>query len=473
PACWPAHPAPARPPGGARVRACGHRGLRLRQVSAGRHEAVRDHRPQSLLAAEERGARAGAALPALLHEARAHLGQRELPRGGRQGGAGGRGGKVPGSGRHPERRRRGRAMRLRRRARRRHRLLVPPGVLPGLLQRQHRQQDLRDGARRGHSLRRLCLLSGSGGLHRQPRHLGQRSVGPDIRERRLLRDRPDQSLLSGRAERRRARPRPLVRARAVHQDEHPRQGRWHHPRVGGRPPRIPEDEHDLPAARPPQPPREAGVAERVQGRSLRGLPGRVALARPARARAQRSHRAAPGRALAMKRSRLAVALRLLTALAVVGLPGLSAGIAPAAASALGDLAASMAPGTWAELETKGLTPDLLQVPRPTMVYNVLEYQNSGVWDPTSRQVLFIGGPHDGLGKFITYDEATNTWRQEPDPQPQEMLSTHGYDHNTINPRTGDFFFRPYDRPDIWRYNIPTRTWSRQTRIPNVEYNCCG
>ncbi len=175
----------------------------------------------------------------------------------------------------------------------------------------------------------------------------------------------------------------------------------------------------------------------------------------------------------MKRSRLAVALRLLTALAVVGLPGLAAGIAPAAASALGDLAASMAPGTWAELETKGLTPDLLQVPRPTMVYNVLEYQNSGVWDPTSRQVLFIGGPHDGLGKFITYDEATNTWRQEPDPQPQEMLSTHGYDHNTINPRTGDFFFRPYDRPDIWRYNIPTRTWSRQTRIPNVEYNCCG
>ncbi len=175
----------------------------------------------------------------------------------------------------------------------------------------------------------------------------------------------------------------------------------------------------------------------------------------------------------MKRSRLAVALRLLTALAVVGLPGLATGIAPAAASALGDLAASMAPGTWAELETKGLTPDLLQVPRPTMVYNVLEYQNSGVWDPTSRQVLFIGGPHDGLGKFITYDEATNTWRQEPDPQPQEMLSTHGYDHNTINPRTGDFFFRPYDRPDIWRYNIPTRTWSRQTRIPNVEYNCCG
>jgi hypothetical protein len=145
----------------------------------------------------------------------------------------------------------------------------------------------------------------------------------------------------------------------------------------------------------------------------------------------------------------------------------------AAASALGDLAASMAPGTWAELKTNGLTPALLQVPRPVMIYNVLEYQNSGVWDPTSHQVLFVGGPHDGLGKFITYDEQTNTWRQEPDPKPEDMLATHGYDHNTINPNTGELYFRPYDSSNIWKYHIPTKTWSRLTRIPNEEYNCCG
>ena len=171
--------------------------------------------------------------------------------------------------------------------------------------------------------------------------------------------------------------------------------------------------------------------------------------------------------------RIVTARRLGGVLALAVLGVLPPAASSVAASALGDLATSMAPGTWAQLETNGLTPALLQVSRPTMIYNVLEYQNSGVWDPTSRQVLFVGGPHDGLGKFITYDEATNTWRQEPDPKPEEMLSTHGYDHNTINPKTGDFYFRPYDSPDIWRYHIPTKTWSRQTRIPNVEYNCCG
>ena len=80
------------------------------------------------------------------------------------------------------------------------------------------------------------------------------------------------------------------------------------------------------------------------------------------------------------------------------------GATPATAadpSALASLAQSMAPGTWAELKTSGLTPALLQVPTHVMVYNILEYQNSGVWDPTSHQVLFVGGPHENLGRFIT------------------------------------------------------------------------
>jgi hypothetical protein len=152
---------------------------------------------------------------------------------------------------------------------------------------------------------------------------------------------------------------------------------------------------------------------------------------------------------------------------------LLAGVAAARASALGDLAASMAPGTWAELETKGLTPELLEVPHSVMTYNVLEYQNSGVWDPVSRQVLFVGGPHGGQGKFITYDEASNTWRQEPDPTPVSMLSTHGYDHNTLNTATGELYFRPYASANIYKYKIATKTWGHLTRIPNTEYNCCG
>ena len=54
-----------------------------------------------------------------------------------------------------------------------------------------------------------------------------------------------------------------------------------------------------------------------------------------------------------------------------------------------------------------------------------------------------------------------------------MLSTHGYDHNTLNTATGELYFRPYASADIYRYKIATKTWSHLTRIPNMEYNCCG
>ncbi len=152
---------------------------------------------------------------------------------------------------------------------------------------------------------------------------------------------------------------------------------------------------------------------------------------------------------------------------------LTHGVLAADGSALATLAASIAPGTWAELKTSGFTRALLEVPHRVQVYNILEYQNSGVWDPTSRQVLFVGGPHENQGRFITYDEATNTWRQEPDPSPSYLLYNHTYDHNTINESTGELYFRPFNRPEIWAYKIAAKTWRKLTTIPQGLYNCCG
>ena len=158
---------------------------------------------------------------------------------------------------------------------------------------------------------------------------------------------------------------------------------------------------------------------------------------------------------------------------VIGCLVCSPRLAAADPSALASLAGSMAPGTWAELKTSGLTPALLQVPTHVMVYNILEYQNSGVWDPTSHQVLFVGGPHENQGRFITYDEATNAWRQEPDPTPSYLLYNHTYDHNTINPTTGELYFRPFNRPEIWAYKIAQKAWRKLTTIPQGDFNCCG
>jgi hypothetical protein len=54
-----------------------------------------------------------------------------------------------------------------------------------------------------------------------------------------------------------------------------------------------------------------------------------------------------------------------------------------------------------------------------------------------------------------------------------MLSTHGYDHNTLNTATGELYFRPYLSADVFKYHIATKAWSHLTRIPNTQYNCCG
>jgi hypothetical protein len=171
-----------------------------------------------------------------------------------------------------------------------------------------------------------------------------------------------------------------------------------------------------------------------------------------------------------RRRRQAAALGLVAFGLVALLARFSAAEEPSALAALAD---SMKPGTWAELKTNGLTPALLQVPTSVQVYNILEYQNSGTWDPGSRQVLFLAGPHENAGKFVVYDEATNTWRQEPSPTPAYVNWSHTYDHNTINQTRGELYFRPAVKAEIWRYKIATKKWSQLTAIPQREWNCCG
>jgi chitodextrinase len=153
----------------------------------------------------------------------------------------------------------------------------------------------------------------------------------------------------------------------------------------------------------------------------------------------------------------------------------SAPSAPASAttsdtSPLAALAASMAPGTWAELGAQNLTSALLEVPSAVQTYNVLEFQDGGVWDPVTRQAMFIGGPHAGSGKFLVYSEDSNSWREEAPPP--FSLEIHGYDHNAINPARREFYHRPYGTQRVWRYHIDNKTWSQLPSI-NGNYNCCG
>ncbi len=79
-------------------------------------------------------------------------------------------------------------------------------------------------------------------------------------------------------------------------------------------------------------------------------------------------------------------------------------------SSLSSLAASMAPGTWAELSTNGYTRSLLSTGSVDLVIN---YANKGVWDAVKKEVRFAGKGHQESRKFIIYQESNNTWKTGP------------------------------------------------------------
>lgn len=135
----------------------------------------------------------------------------------------------------------------------------------------------------------------------------------------------------------------------------------------------------------------------------------------------------------------------------------------AMATALGDLAAQMQPGTWAELKTNNFD-GVLNFPGGNPAANILEYADSAAWDPISQQFLFIGGSHYESTKFVTYSALTNSWTVMPQPPWCGCgIQWHSYDYNAINPVKGEFYVA------FQKYNIASKTWSAVPSIPGVTF----
>jgi hypothetical protein len=93
--------------------------------------------------------------------------------------------------------------------------------------------------------------------------------------------------------------------------------------------------------------------------------------------------------------------------------------------------------------------------------------NKGTWDPTTRQVLFIGQAHYALQKFVGYTESSNAWVVKPQPYwdcsasaPSGGCIGHGNDHNAIDVAHRHFYYRMYGSDKIFRYNIDTGVWEQ-------------
>jgi hypothetical protein len=143
-------------------------------------------------------------------------------------------------------------------------------------------------------------------------------------------------------------------------------------------------------------------------------------------------------------------------------------------TAMGTLASQMQPGTWAELQTNGLSKEFLR----TGQGNILQFSESGVWDPISKHIFFTGKGQSSYTptKFIMYSDATNTWSAGPlPPACAEGFCKwgHAYDHNAIDPTKGDYYYRAAFLNRIARYNFTDNRWVELPQFSEDDIGCCA
>lgn len=157
-------------------------------------------------------------------------------------------------------------------------------------------------------------------------------------------------------------------------------------------------------------------------------------------------------------------------------------IAPAANTTAGSLAASMQPGTWAELTTSNISATLAKTGGSSNV--ILAYADTAVWDPASQRFFFVGGDHgpsSSCPRFVSFTESTNTWQilQEVGSwstswSPCGTTPMHGYNHTAIDTSRGKLYHRPFGDAVVRKYDIASKTWSDLPAVPNsvMGYSQC-
>ncbi len=165
-------------------------------------------------------------------------------------------------------------------------------------------------------------------------------------------------------------------------------------------------------------------------------------------------------------------LRSATLSLLAGLVGWGPGVY---ATQLGDTAGQMDVGEWRLLnqpsDGSGLTVALLQTcVSGSCSDNVLNYSHGGLWNPVSRELYVLGQGHLSEFKFLAYRESANTWAEEPKPywdcSFKQPCWGHGYDHSTVDPSTGDVYWRGYNSTAVYRWARATKSWTALPVAPN-------
>lgn len=118
------------------------------------------------------------------------------------------------------------------------------------------------------------------------------------------------------------------------------------------------------------------------------------------------------------------------------------GFSPSGVNALSDLAAAMAPGTWAQLGGIQSQDSVLGVGPTTG--SMLPYMNAMPWNPIFKVIEIVGMDHNnGAQRHAQYNIANNRFDLIQADDGNGVEVQHGYDHSEVNPVNGDLYHKMY------------------------------
>ena len=144
-------------------------------------------------------------------------------------------------------------------------------------------------------------------------------------------------------------------------------------------------------------------------------------------------------------------------------------VAQAGESELARTAARLKPGEWSELKTKNFSRSLLDTPGSF----ITAFSDDAVWNSRTQEFWFLGSGHGDRstgqqGRLIKYSADNDSWTVVSVPEALHEIG-HGYDHNAMNPATGDFYHRKYFTREVHHYDPIRKSWSALPAWPDGYY----
>lgn len=145
----------------------------------------------------------------------------------------------------------------------------------------------------------------------------------------------------------------------------------------------------------------------------------------------------------------------------------SSAISASDGTVIGNLADSMQPGEWAELNTIGAHAAF------SASNSIFEYADEMVYDPVTKKVFFAGTSDPTTNeRFIEYRTSDNTWVELPQPSWMQGIK-HSYKHHALDVSARHLYYRTRgsNSRGFYRINIDNIAagWKQMPSVSDIPY----